>query len=537
MLKVPITSQFNTRMRQIQSMVELYDNSSTLISTFTGFDNIKSFTIERVGDESKFFGFGVCQKLNIKLIDVYRNLNITTDNYFKVYLTAEMKNLGYSCIGSDFYVSEVHRDEKTNELSITAYDAIYKASKHSVAELDLTSYTILEFAEACAQLIGAKGVELQNIPEEDACFSTFYEKSANYEGTETIRDALNSIAEATQTIFYMDGGGLIQFKRLDKDGEACLIIDKSMYMELESKTNRRLTKITHTTELDDSVSASLDVSGSTQYVRDNPFWDMREDIADLVDNALAAVGGLTINQFSCSWRGDYRLEIGDKIGLTTKYNEKVYAYVLNDVIEFDGGLNEKTEWNYSDNEAETSNNPTSLGEALKQTYAKVDKANKEIELVASKVEENEQSIAAIQIDTGNINASIQQIEKTNKETADALNEDIETLTKKVNASMTSEQVKIEIQTELANGVKKVETNTGFTFDDTGLTVEKSGSEMKTQITEDGMTVFKNDEAVLTANNTGVDAVNLRATTYLIIGTNSRFEDFNGNRTGCFWIGG
>ena len=83
---------------------------------------------------------------------------------------------------------------------------------------------------------------------------------------------------------------------------------------------------------------------------------------------------------------------------------------------------------------------------------------------------------------------------------------------------------------------KVETNTGFTFNDEGLTVEKANSEMRTQITEDGMTVFKNDEAVLTANNIGVDALNLHATTYLIVGTNSRFEDYADTRTGCFWIG-
>lgn len=57
-----------------------------------------------------------------------------------------------------------------------------------------------------------------------------------------------------------------------------------------------------------------------------------------------------------------------------------------------------------------------------------------------------------------------------------------------------------------------------------------------KLTEDGMTVFKNDEAVLTANNIGVDALNLHATTYLIVGTNSRFEDYGDNRTGCFWIG-
>ena len=54
-----------------------------------------------------------------------------------------------------------------------------------------------------------------------------------------------------------------------------------------------------------------------------------------------------------------------------------------------------------------------------------------------------------------------------------------------------------------------------------------------------MKIYKNDDIMLTANNQGVDAKNLHATTYLIIGGNSRMEDFveNGNkRTAVFWIG-
>ena len=87
------------------------------------------------------------------------------------------------------------------------------------------------------------------------------------------------------------------------------------------------------------------------------------------------------------------------------------------------------------------------------------------------------------------------------------------------------------------GVSKVQTTTGYTFDETGFTVAKSGRAMKTQITEDGMTVYKNGEGVLIANNEGVDAVNLQASTYLIVGNRSRFENYGNGRTGCFWIGG
>jgi hypothetical protein len=54
-----------------------------------------------------------------------------------------------------------------------------------------------------------------------------------------------------------------------------------------------------------------------------------------------------------------------------------------------------------------------------------------------------------------------------------------------------------------------------------------------------MTVYKNNEAMLTANNQGVRAANLHAITYLIIGRHSRIEDYDRDgdyRTGCFWIG-
>ena len=63
--------------------------------------------------------------------------------------------------------------------------------------------------------------------------------------------------------------------------------------------------------------------------------------------------------------------------------------------------------------------------------------------------------------------------------------------------------------------------------------------MSTIIDEDGMDVKYNDEERLIANSEGVDAYNLHARTYLIVGANSRFEDYDKDgeaQTGCFWIG-
>ena len=472
------------------------------------------------------------------------------------------------------------------------------------------------------------------VPYEGAPFTLTYEAGANYEGTETLQEVLNDIAGATQTIYYINNSGTLYFKKLDIDGEPVAEIKKNMYFTLDNNELKSLKGVVSATELGDNVGAELDTDGTTQFVRNNAFWELREDIATLVDNALAAVSGLSINQFTCSWRGFPFLEIGDKIALTTKEDNTIISYFLSDTLEYDGALAQKTDWNYIDNKNETHSNPTTLGEALNQTYAKVDKANKRIELVAK---ENEDKYAQLVITTEGISSDVKDVEeqvkttkselteaingvngelttvkstvstygtqieqnktdinlratkeelttvKTTLEGADAANKElidantisvqtieksvsdlsinaegisasvqnlttiIETnaegvaneiaeINKKVDMNVSAEDVSIAIQTEMAKGTDRVITSTGYKFDEEGLTVSKTNSEMETKITEDGMVVYKNGDAVLTANNQGVDAKNLHATTYLIVGTNSRFEDY-GNRTGCFWVGG
>ena len=81
----------------------------------------------------------------------------------------------------------------------------------------------------------------------------------------------------------------------------------------------------------------------------------------------------------------------------------------------------------------------------------------------------------------------------------------------------------------------------FTLDNDGMTVEgesdDSNADIKTNISNNGMTVYANGEIKLKANDRGVNATDLHANTYLIVGDNSRFENYGNNRTGCFWIGG
>ncbi len=97
-------------------------------------------------------------------------------------------------------------------------------------------------------------------------------------------------------------------------------------------------------------------------------------------------------------------------------------------------------------------------------------------------------------------------------------------------------------------VDHVTTTTGYTFNADGLTIYKDGEEIQNILDNTGMYVTRfGDESssgrgnILTANNEGVNAINLTARQYLIVGSNSRFEDYsNGTdtkRTACFYIGG
>lgn len=642
-----ITTMIKSQVRKIDGRVDIYEGS-TLLETNLSTDNIKKFTIERIGDESKFSGYGICQKLNLHLIDKDRTRNYTTDNTLDI---AYGVNGEYTYPYPLFKISRVNRDDKTGELSITAYDKLYESGNHTISEVEgWNSFGQLNnLVKKCADFLGlAYRLGYDYDTGDNGLYTLTYPEGANLSGNETIREVLDSIAEVNHMIYFIDSENRLVFKRLNGYGTVVVdSIEREDYFELEVGDNKKLSAICHTTELGENIISSYDtfkfrqqpksiaaavgetvsfyvfannavsyqwynrrydsdvwnisdietantrvieipvteygyqyewkcvitdangntldsdgvyilnpnggtqyeitsisplveekVLYSTQYIRNNQFIELKDDIGIYLDNLIHIVGNFTIRQFECKWRGNFLLEIGDKLWIKTKAGEAdSNYYLLDDVVTYDGTLSEITKWRYNNTDTETETNATSLGDALKQTFARVDKANKQIELVASDVSENKTSIASLTSSINSINATVTNIETNTSNAISGINDSIGTLTNKVEAQITAEDVSLSISSALSNGVSKVETETGFTFNEAGLIVSKSDSEMTTQITEDGMTVFKESEAVLVANNNGVDAENLHATTYLIIGDNSRFENYGSNRTGCFWIGG
>lgn len=515
----------------LKAKVDIQTDSALV--TCTCAENLQDFVLYREGDTSKFFGFGVSHKLDATFIDLDLSLleaKLEKGHTVSVAL-GDGTNFDYPY--PTLYIAELARNEKTNVITCVAYDRLYKSTLHTVSELDIAyPASISTLASKCASLLGLSNVSFMSV-EESLTAQEFNE--LNFNGDEPVKVLLDAIAEFTQTIYYINNQNILVFKRLEKDTEPVVTVTKEMYFELTTLTPRTITGVCHATELGENF-ATPDDSGVVQIMRDNPLYESNTSIDTLLNEAAERVSGLTITQLEGEWEGNHCLEVGDKIAFIADDDSTASTYIINDTVEYLGYLNEITSWEYTEDEETTVANPTNIGDRISQTVAKVDKVNKEITLMVEDVAEAKSLTSALQVRTGEISATVKSIETTTNNALDAMNYEVDELAKEVSLKVDSEAVSIVVGQVLSEGVDKVVTaSKHYTFDDNGLNIESSDSEIKTTILEDGMRIYKNNNEVLAVDNQGVEAYDLYAKTFLIIGENSRLED-KGNRTACFWIG-
>lgn len=104
---------------------------------------------------------------------------------------------------------------------------------------------------------------------------------------------------------------------------------------------------------------------------------------------------------------------------------------------------------------------------------------------------------------------------------------------------TGSQLALTVQTLQTEGVQRVKTSTGYTFDEDGLHISKQGQEMENLLDNTGMYVRRSGQLVLQANNEGVTAADVTVKNYLVIGDHARLEDYADGtdlrRTACFYL--
>lgn len=282
---------------------------------------------------------------------------------------------------------------------------------------------------------------------------------------------------------------------------------------------------------------------NTLYIRqENLFIAQQEEI----DNIYNAIVGFKINNISCDNRGDITLDAWDTLKYITDEGE---YYTLNDnELTYNGVCMSKVKTNIpAGKKNETTNiiNP-SLEAAVRRVQTIVNEAESSITTLTEKTTTLETK--ALENETA-INNNYQDIitqlgEYATEAEVIAIKESVKTAQDEASFAI---EVAKQIQTD---GVDRITTKTGYTFNEDGLNIEKSGSKVKSKLNEAGLDIKdatgSTNESLMYAGydeeigETIVRTKNLTVNKYLVIGKNSRMEDFEKDGvqgTGMFWIGG
>lgn len=100
---------------------------------------------------------------------------------------------------------------------------------------------------------------------------------------------------------------------------------------------------------------------------------------------------------------------------------------------------------------------------------------------------------------------------------------------------TAQGLALSVQRLETDGSAKLKTAMGYSFDDRGLRIARSGSAMENLLDSTGMRVTRSGQPILQADHRGVEAVDVTVGNYLIVGSHARLEDYPGGRTACFWL--
>lgn len=410
----------STPVREFKARVEVHRNS-TLIGTYTQADAIQKAIIERVAEDGRFFGIGVCQKLKLTLVDKDRTFEIKKNDKLRISIgiiagsasasetsaiagkavagkaivgTGEIKKVVDYIEFPSFYVEEVVYDDVSKQVSIEAYDVINKLKYYTVDDLGLTPpYSNKSFMLACAQKVGT------TISMSDS-YSTNYTNGGNFYGNENLRTAFDAAAESAGCVYYANDSDIIKVQPVNT--ETGFTVNGSNYFEATKSDSYQINEVVSITELGDNTTYQAQREGVKANVYENAFFTNSDDLSTNLQKVYNAISAVSLDQYSLDWRGNLALEPFDEIKITTTRYGTITSTVSNDVITYDGGLSETTSWTYK----ETETADATLSTVISKTSAKVDKVNNTITLVAKSIKDLEENYAELKLTTDSISSTV-----------------------------------------------------------------------------------------------------------------------------------
>ena len=403
-----------------------------------------------------------------------------------------------------YLIKETTTDEESRTISLECYDFMLQSMIPYDLSLDYKAgVTVKGFLDAiCDRLGWQKGYTTFN-----NCDVLIDEEK--YDISDTFRDALDDIAEVAGgmigfvddalTVIYPTNSGEV----IDEESLKSLTIGKK-FGPINSVVLARTPQEDNIYKQDaDSIAAY----GMTEIrIENNQIIDTHRE--DFMDGICDALFGLSFELYELESFGIGYLNFGDFFAIKTADGFEHKVLMLCDDLQITQGVKEESKLEEPEITATDYSAASETDKTLRKTILRVDKQKNEISALVSKTTKLEGDLAEV--------------------------------TKKAELIIDSDSVDIKISKAIGE-IDSIETATGYTFDENGLNIHKDGEEMHNTLDNKGMYVRRGKEDILVADSDGVNAINLTARKYLIVGGNARFEDYNsgtGNkRTACFYIGG
>ena len=418
----------------------------------------------------------------------------------------------------------------TKKTELKAFDELNKLNdKYICGIIDWTSITLkdvlLDLCNTLGWSLGTTSFINETLPVLDNQF----------QNNDTNREVLSDILECACSF------GVIENKTLYLkwfDTDISEIIDKSQYSSLEilgeyGEVNSLVLKYSQIEgeNVTKEDTDSIEINGETQVViADNRFLYTEELKQLAIDGIWNRIKGF--KYIACkitSYFGKPYLKCGNKISIQKSDGSYFETYILKHIFKFDGTFYDEIESPLL-SMAETSikNNKSSIKERIKNAEIIVNKASAEISATT-------ESVGLLEVAMGN------NMQLINEKFEGYVPEgDLVAIENSVKQLQTDTYTKTEINTKLTDGsVTKVMTLSG-TFDENGMHYEKTNAPTSSTINEKGVEVDSTTtgEELLFAgydeelNQTIVRTENLTVRKYLVIGDNSRIENY-GNGGGIF----
>lgn len=395
--------------------------------------------------------------------------------------------------------------------------------------------TLLQVAQ---DICNKAGVELGS-----TSFLNSDKKVSVYDNTVTAREYISYIAESAGCFACIDRKGKLCFREFGQDETE---IPLEMFGEYKWGEEFKISKVSYedgvrSFKFGDDTRNNLWINQENMYIVDE----------EQVQKIYNKIKGLTVNTFEGKVIIDPAIDLGDKIVINGK--NVIYQGEMSLEGKFIAQISSKIQIKQKE---ETTVKKESQKVVNRRVQSRIDQAEGTIKQLVEETTENSKKITkheqdidkitnTVSTNTTNINNNYQEI--INKLGDKAQKDDVISLENKVETIQNDTEYAIKVSEDIqTNGVTKVKTETGYTFDNDGLKIEKTNAKTKSKLNEAGLEINdatgSSEESLLFAGydekigETIVKSKNMTVEKYLTVGTYSRIEDYE-EGTGVFWIGG